>query len=342
MWGIGFAWFFRGWLFENGDGIWGDQGDARLLIAWLEHWHRWFTGAEADWRSPPFFFPERNVLGFSDAYFLYAVPYSLSRQFDRSLLGLHVCDGWTIRGRLCEFHATRGRALASQHSCCWRRGISVCLCEHDGGQGRPRAELLRHAVTGHFRSCRRGVSPERLAIKAACCRGGGSARTYLFYGLSYGLVLFAACRLRVPSVFDRMRSRTMGLSARDLRRASRRCLCIPGRIAFGILPFLILYGPVLLSGLRRSINDHRVYAPRFTDIINVGPGNAIWGRLLEWLGIVDQPGRPGGEIELGYSLGVFCTWSAFTILLFRSYLKGKLLSVRDALLLACGLALFLS
>src|SRR4051794_2654500 len=79
VWVLGFLLLFRGWVFDGGDGIWGDQGDARALIAWLEHWHRWFIGAEADWRSPPFFFPERNTLGFSDAYFLYAIPYSVLR-----------------------------------------------------------------------------------------------------------------------------------------------------------------------------------------------------------------------------------------------------------------------
>ena len=61
LWGIGLAWFFRGWLLENGDGMWGDKGDASILIAWLEHWHSWFTGAEADWRSIQLGNPERKV-----------------------------------------------------------------------------------------------------------------------------------------------------------------------------------------------------------------------------------------------------------------------------------------
>src|SRR5262245_31190240 len=69
VWVVGFLWLFRGWVFDSGDGIWGDQGDARQLIAFLEHWYRWFTGVETDWRSPIFFFPERNTLGYSDAYF---------------------------------------------------------------------------------------------------------------------------------------------------------------------------------------------------------------------------------------------------------------------------------
>jgi hypothetical protein len=67
VWALGFLWLFRAWVFDGGDGIWGDLGDARALITWLEHWYRWFVRAEADWRSPPFLYPERNTLGFSDA-----------------------------------------------------------------------------------------------------------------------------------------------------------------------------------------------------------------------------------------------------------------------------------
>ena len=56
----------------------GDTGDARHINLVLEHWFRVFTG-EAAWRSPNFFFPQPATLGYSEALFLCALPYSLLR-----------------------------------------------------------------------------------------------------------------------------------------------------------------------------------------------------------------------------------------------------------------------
>ena len=53
-------------------------GDARLVIYFHEHWYRVFRGQEA-WLSPPFFYPTKDVLGYSVTVFLQSLPYSLFR-----------------------------------------------------------------------------------------------------------------------------------------------------------------------------------------------------------------------------------------------------------------------
>jgi hypothetical protein len=76
LFALGFSRMFRRWLFDDFDGILGDQGDARILIALLEHWYRSFSGNWSDWLNPPLFYPVRGALGFTDAYLLYAVGYT--------------------------------------------------------------------------------------------------------------------------------------------------------------------------------------------------------------------------------------------------------------------------
>ena len=44
LFAFGFSRMFRKWLFSDLDGIFGDQGDARVLIALLEHWYRILSG----------------------------------------------------------------------------------------------------------------------------------------------------------------------------------------------------------------------------------------------------------------------------------------------------------
>lgn len=57
----------------------GNPGDSRITMTILEHWRTVILGRAADWRSPIFFFPKAGVLGNTDAYALFALPYTLAR-----------------------------------------------------------------------------------------------------------------------------------------------------------------------------------------------------------------------------------------------------------------------
>jgi hypothetical protein len=48
LFAFGFSRMFRKWLFDDFDGIFGDHGDARIVIALLEHWYRTFSGNWSD------------------------------------------------------------------------------------------------------------------------------------------------------------------------------------------------------------------------------------------------------------------------------------------------------
>src|SRR5687767_6226774 len=64
----------------------GDAGDARIAMALFEHWRTVILGRAADWRSPIFFFPKEGVLGNTDGFALFAVPYTIARlKFDEFL-----------------------------------------------------------------------------------------------------------------------------------------------------------------------------------------------------------------------------------------------------------------
>jgi hypothetical protein len=84
---------------------------------------------------------------------------------------------------------------------------------------------------------------------------------------------------------------------------SRRPMIVAAALAFaaGIVPFLILYVPVILAGHSRDFIEVASNMPEWGDLANVTPENVIWGRTLERLGIAGQADDPVWEAELGFT-----------------------------------------
>jgi hypothetical protein len=79
----------------------GNLGDARFNSVILEHLYRWVTGTDTSLWSPPFFFPFKDVLAFSDNHLGSAPVYILLRHLglDREL----AFDGWFFIGNCLNF-----------------------------------------------------------------------------------------------------------------------------------------------------------------------------------------------------------------------------------------------
>ena len=82
----------------------GDLIDGRFNSVILEHFYGWITGLQKDLWSPPFFYPNLNVLAFSDNHFANAFIYALLR-----ILGLSrevAFSGWYVIGCSLNFIVT--------------------------------------------------------------------------------------------------------------------------------------------------------------------------------------------------------------------------------------------
>ena len=69
--------FYRCFFLSGFDLMPGD-GDTKFNLVILEHWFRVAQGLEG-WRSPNFFFPKEETLGYSDGLVLLAPPYIAAR-----------------------------------------------------------------------------------------------------------------------------------------------------------------------------------------------------------------------------------------------------------------------
>jgi hypothetical protein len=281
---IAFRPFFLSW----GDAVSGGRGDSRLLIAILEHWLAVFAG-HASFTSPTFFFPARHVLGYSDALFLYVPPYAVAR-----LVGLD---------RYLAFEATliAFRALGFAAMVVWLRRLGV---------GRPLALLggvlfavsyMYYLSVSHGQLAAMGLLP----VLAVLMHEYGHQRTtghttrarvvLASAGFLLGLLLFTAfyvgwfalyvggvvCAVALPWGVPAIRRIGLGVVIGDAAAG------VAG-LAAALVPFAIVYLPVLHGIGGRPFSEVALYAPYPSDVVNLGGWNPVWSHLLAHV-------LPGGD-----------------------------------------------
>ena len=71
-------------IFSGFDRFFGDRGDARGFVYFLEHWYQSVLG-KASLLNPGIFYPTQHTLAYSDLLFGFAVPYSFFRALGFSM-----------------------------------------------------------------------------------------------------------------------------------------------------------------------------------------------------------------------------------------------------------------
>ncbi|HXO29511.1 MAG TPA: hypothetical protein VOA80_19330, partial [Thermoanaerobaculia bacterium] len=282
--GLSFAEFFT----SRFDRIAGNFGDARLIIYLHEHWYNVYRGREA-WLSPPFFFPVKHVLAYSHTLFLQSLPYSLLRltgldpyvSFEATLLLFSWVGYGATVGLLCQLEVRRGFAIIGAVLFVFSNILHIWIIA-------PQSYTIM-------------LIPLVLLWVAKAVAYGSQRRTRTLLllsaaGISCSLILFSDF---YTGWFFGFFALMVGALATSTHRELRsRCimfvreswsLIVPALLAasLALLPFIITYGPAILSNQGRPFDQLALYALPFADIVNVHTGNLVWGRLL-------------GRIDAGY------------------------------------------
>lgn len=307
----GYAVLFRRFLFTGLDGTFGDDEDGAILLAYVEHWRHVLIGLSG-WADPSFFFPQRGVLAYTDAYVLYGLAHAPLRLigFDTFRAFMLVMSALAVAGYL-GFYLLAHRYLALP--AIWAAvGAALFTFANMNAvklvQAQSYCAMLLPLVL--LLGLSAWISPRRSrGVLLAAAAGLLLALIFLtafqtawFFTLL--LILFA---LLHPLVFGP--ARTLAL-VRDMLGARRHVmLALAIAFAVGIVPFLYLYLPMLRAGYGRDLVEVFGNAPDARDILNVTPANWLWGAPLRALGITGRPNRPVWEVELGYTpvfLAMFC------------------------------------
>lgn len=294
------------------DHIAGNFGDARLAIYLHEHWYNVYRGTEA-WLSPPFFYPTKHVLAYSDTYFLQSLPYSLLRlagldpylSFEGTLMLFSWIGYGSTVGLLCQLGLRRGFAILGAVLFAFSNLLHIWILAPQNYT----IMLVPLVLLGVAKAAAYG--PPRQTRTVLLLSAAGIACSSILFSTFYTGWFFGFFGLMVGALaiatHRELRSRCIVLM-RD-----HWSLILPALLtsSLALLPFIITYGPAILSNQGRPFSQVAANAQPLAAIVNVHTGNLVWGHLL---GRIDTD---YGNLGLAYGLppGLLCAFAVVVALM---------------------------
>ena len=345
VWLAAAAVFFRNFLLTGFDKIIGDAGDARLDIFLRENFLQFLRG-QAEFLSPPMFFPVKGTLGYSDAYLLDALIYVPLRVvgIDPFLTFELLCIGLSLVGFVATNILLTRFAGVRQPLAALAATIFVFSNALYISMGHPQLYEVNIAplvAILFLEAARSRISHPVWSITAAFF--GGLVLALLFstgYYVAWYFTFLSGIVL-VSAAIVRFGLRPLGIvRARIYLALVRRNVSIgvAGALGFaiGAIPFWKIYAPIVAQFSGRGYSEYE--GPFLVDLLNVSGNNIVWGGLIERLQIVPQDLLYNGEHVLAVTPVLMCTFFLCT----WAVLRNRLLSdpedrVLRSVVLACVL-----
>lgn len=313
-WAIGAAVFFRGSLISGFAVVNGDPDDGKLIVYLHEHLFRWLKG-QASFGSPAFYFPQTDVLGYSEAFLLNMLPYAGFR-----LLGADPFLSMQLLGislsALCFFctYDILARRLGLRITIALAAALIVTFPNNlflkvSGAHIQffaiyylPLIALVALAALKTF---------PQLTVRSLAL----TVLAFALYALLFATSFYTAWLLAFCVLIGLVHA-AIGFRAdpRVLARNRGAFIAYAGAaavgFAVGIIPFMVIYLPVLAVHSARSFGEYISYAPHLYDVINVSGSNVIWGDLVAR--ILGAPRASAGERVLAVTpvmTTLFIVWA---------------------------------
>jgi hypothetical protein len=300
-WLIGAAVFFYGQWSSGFNRVMGDVGDARLITYLNEQWFLVLRGVQP-WRSPPFFYPTKGLLGYSDSFFLFQMVFApvralgadpfLALQLTVIILSFMAFVCFVIFATVA-FRAPLLVALVGALVFTFANNLSGHAGSFQlfGIYFVPTIALIA-LYCWRLRSTRPAVS---IALGAAAGLLSGLLLFSTYYVAWFSLLVSGIVAVLVIGFGPRT-------AVVDLRSAAtvgwRSLFAVLVGFFVGIIPFLLTYLPVEHEQAPRQYADALLYSLSWHDVDNVGTGSLLWGHLvhLSWSTTVADP------YELSYAI----------------------------------------
>ena len=331
-----FLYFYRSFLLTNFNGVFGDLGDARILIAILEHWYAWISGSESSWQNPIYFFPARDTIGLTDAYFLYGLIYSGFRAIGLDMFRAFMAQMLLVTVIGFSSFLALARLVWNTSFLAAMTGATLFAF------GNMVAVKIGHAQV----ACTMLLPPVVLLVWfAASISPLWGTITSGIAGVIFALIFFTAYQtgwfattFGVAAVAIYLALGNLGCLRLAFLRQRHIAAAVTLGLCVGMVPFMAAYLPMWRAGKTYDFGSVLYSLPRFTDIINTGESNLAWGAILKSAGIAARPGRPLIEVELGYTPLVFSLVCIATLVCaIRRY--NRVSGPREELALTLGLTL---
>lgn len=300
-WSVGAAVFFSAQWSSGFDRIMGNTGDSRLMVYLNEQWFLALRGSQP-WRDPPFFYPTKGLLGYTDTFFLWQIFFAPFRFLgaDPFLAAQLTVIAMSLLAFICFVILVRMVFRPPMFVAIIGALIFVFannLAEHIGSlQIFGIYSVPPIALIGLLSWKTRVARPE-LSIGLGVFFGALCA--LLLFSTYYAgwFSLFAAALVALLTFLFAPRVTAPQL-VNTVRTGWRSILGGLGGFAIGIIPFLATYLPVVSKQGTRSYSYALTFAPKWNDVVNVGPGDRLWGHLFQHLWSAPSP----NSYELDYAV----------------------------------------
>lgn len=304
---IGFVIFFRAQIFSKFDLIFGDRGDTRFVAFVHEHVFRAIFG-RSDFLSPPFFYNLTNTLSFSDAFLLNQIIYAPMRGLGAdpylalllTIMILSIVGFGFLCALLRKFgHASVVTAVFASFLFTFANNLYVNAnhLQLFTIYYVPVAAYLAIYAIAVIHS-HRNRSLMAGSIAGLLCGLLFPTGFYIawFFGLS--LLIF------MPIIIFISRDAVRAWFVAGPNRIGMLGLAFADGFVIGLIPFILIYIPVVQVAGSRDFAEYLLSAPKFSDIINVG-ANFVWANVLNKIGLIpDQRIAGGGEQSFALTPGL--------------------------------------
>ncbi|MFC0242450.1 hypothetical protein [Rhodopseudomonas telluris] len=289
-WAVGAGIAFRSALLSGFDVVFGNNGDGRLIVYLHEHLYEALRG-RAEFLSPPFFYPQKQILGYTDAFLLDALPYAALRSLGIDpFLALQLL---AIILSFCCFASVTiiGRRYLSLHA-----ALAICAgllitfpnnLMFKTANAHPNFFALYYVpmlVLLALWAVEDFPRPTHWSQIRAACFG-------LLYGLLFSTSFYVAwlfaitVAIAIGTLIVLLPAPCLAFVRTNVGALAR--LCVPALLGLivGLIPVWLIYQPVLRATAGRSFRDYLGFAPFPKDLPNVGDQNLLWGWLIDGIGL---------------------------------------------------------
>lgn len=319
-WGIGALISFRFVILSSFDLMFGDRYDGRMIVYLHEHLFRALVG-RADFRSPPMFYPQKYVLGFSDAFLLDTPPYAVLR-----LSGLDPFLSFQIWAMVLSFICFLASFIICMRYLRLRGAFAICAAALITFPN----NLMFKTDIAHLQFFSVYYVPPIVLLALwgiedfprvtpwSLARVGIAS---LLFGLLFATSYYVAWLFLLTAVIAAcaggiMRRDELVAAARTYRRQALAVLgAAMAGFLVGVIPFALIYAPALAIVPGRTYRDFVSFSPFPKDVINVGVGNMVWGWLVERLSL-----DPAAEHVLAVTPGMT---AVFLVLTYRLHKDAR-------------------
>lgn len=296
------------------DTFFGDRGDARGFVYFLEHWYQAFQG-KTNLLSPGIFYPVKGTLAYSDLLLGFAIPYSIFRA-----LGFSMFVSTEIVVILLTFLSFLA-CFALLY-----RTLRFALLPSCAGAMFFAFNSPKFFQTGHLQLQFVLSLPlificvilfvqksEKLSQKKATvllCLAALLLELQLLTAFYHAwfFVFWSVLFLALAMVIKKSRVAIIEL----LKKYRRAIIATAAFTVVSIVPFLLVYIPAIKVGSWYPYRYVTEMIPEWWSLLSMGDGNYLWGSFSSAV-MPDPPPATWGELKIGIGLVPSIAWIVITV-----------------------------